>query len=659
MIDKKIELIIIFVSVKPRRKADTSNQGLSKEEVLRKYWGYESFRGVQGEIVDSVLGGCDTLALMPTGGGKSLTYQVPALMKDGVCIVVTPLIALMKDQVDSLRKRSILAEAIHSGMSRRQIDIALDNCTYGNVKFLYISPERITTDLFEFRLSRMTVSFIAIDEAHCISQWGYDFRPSYLRIVDVRRALPSVACLALTASATGLVCEDIMKNLSFKEHKVIRGDFSRRNLSFALRHVDDKSEQLLRLVRNVEGSGIVYMRTREGCEKLSEFLIQNGFTATFYHAGLPHTERSIRQDEWITGKRRIIVATNAFGMGIDKPDVRFVVHYTMCDSLESYYQEAGRAGRDGARSYALLLVSSDDESKIKRRFEMEFPSLELVKDVYEKVCSSLAIGIGEGEYSSHVFNMFDFCQREKLFAGSVRSSLKLLEMNGYMSLTDEMENPARIMFCIARDDLYKVRVGCAELDPFIRIILRLYDGVFSDFRRISESEIAHWSGYTVARVKELLKELWMRRIIRYIPSNRSSLICIESERLSRESLYISPDSYLRRKQLYEERFTNMLSYSQNETVCRAKYMIDYFNGGDSDECEACDVCLTKRRAEKASTARDLRVEILGVLKQRPLSVKALISELKAEPKGVVEKVNELLAEGLIEQSVEGLMEFRG
>lgn len=630
--------------MKPRRKADTSNQGLSKEEVLRKYWGYESFRGVQGEIVDSVLGGCDTLALMPTGGGKSLTYQVPALMKDGVCIVVTPLIALMKDQVDSLRKRSILAEAIHSGMSRRQIDIALDNCTYGNVKFLYISPERITTDLFEFRLSRMTVSFIAIDEAHCISQWGYDFRPSYLRIVDVRRALPSVACLALTASATGLVCEDIMKNLSFKEHKVIRGDFSRRNLSFALRHVDDKSEQLLRLVRNVEGSGIVYMRTREGCEKLSEFLIQNGFTATFYHAGLPHTERSIRQDEWITGKRRIIVATNAFGMGIDKPDVRFVVHYTMCDSLESYYQEAGRAGRDGGRSYALLLVAESDESRIRKRVMMEFPPIEDVKTIYDNLCSYLSIPFEVGAFISYKFNLFDFCRQRKLFGSTVRSAFKILEMNGYLAYIEDATIPSKVMFRIQRDALYDARITKPILDRVMNCVMRLYGGVFSDLKKIDENEIASWCQLSYDDVVESLKELSILRVVYYVSSTHSPIIRLYKNRSKRDELYISPDTYLHRREMCEDRIAKMLEYINNNDSCRSSLLGSYFGDKEPTVCGVCDVCLSKKKRGVVSGV-DIDGDVVAVVREGECDIQQIASQLKISQTKVNECVERLLADG--------------
>ena len=441
-------------------------------EVLKRYWGFTEFRPVQERIIRSAMAGRDTLALMPTGGGKSLTYQVPGLAQPGLCIVVTPLIALMKDQVDRLRARRIPAVAIHSGLSPRQIDIALDNCVYGDVKFLYVAPERLATEAFRLRVERMKVSLLAVDEAHCISQWGYDFRPSYLRIAELREKLPGVPVLALTASATKLVAEDIMRHLRFAEPHILRSSFARPNLSYSVRRTDDKNGQLLRLVQNVPGSGIVYVRTREGTEQIADMLRRQGVTAAAYHGGMGHAERSLRQEEWVAGRTRVMVATNAFGMGIDKPDVRFVAHYAMCDSLESYYQEAGRAGRDGVRSYALLLTSPDDGGRIIKRFEQEFPPLEKIKDIYEKVCSYLQIGIGDGAEASFLFNIHDFCAREHLYSGTVQSALKLLQQNGYMTLTDAQENPARIMFCVSRDDLYRIRVQRDELDHFIRTLLR-------------------------------------------------------------------------------------------------------------------------------------------------------------------------------------------
>ena len=620
-------------------------------DVLKRYWGFTEFRPVQERIIRSVMDGRDTLALMPTGGGKSLTYQIPGLAQEGLCIVVTPLIALMKDQVDRLRARHIPAVAIHSGLSPRAIDIALDNCVYGDVKFLYVAPERLATEAFRLRVVRMNISLVAVDEAHCISQWGYDFRPSYLRM---REKLPGVPVLALTASATKLVAEDIMRHLRFAEPHILRSSFARPNLSYSVRHTDDKNGQLLRLVRNVPGSGIVYVRTREGTEQVADMLRREGITAAAYHGGMGHAERSLRQEEWVSGRTRVMVATNAFGMGIDKPDVRFVAHYSMCDSLESYYQEAGRAGRDGMRSYALLLVSSDDGERIVRRFEQEFPPLEKIKDIYERVCSYLQVGIGDGAQASFLFNIHDFCAREHLYSGTVVSALKLLQQNGYMTLTDAQENPARIMFCVSRDDLYKLRVQRDELDHFIRTLLRLYNGVFTEFRQIDEGEIATWSGYTVQRVKELLKRLWQLRVIRYVPSNRSPILFMDEERLPRADLYLAPETYQRRQELMRERFEHMLAYASNETRCRSAVLEEYFGEGTPAACGVCDICLAHKRAGKqqaqgcATPSADggLREKLRQRLSRGAADPHELAAEFPGEAQQIGRALRELLDEGI-------------
>lgn len=645
----------------------TVGQPVDIHAVLRRYWGYTEFRSVQERIIRAVLDGRDTLALMPTGGGKSLAYQVPTLAREGLCIVVTPLIALMKDQVDRLRALRIPAVAVHSGLSPRQLDIALDNCVYGDVKFLYVAPERLASEAFRLRVVRMNVSLIAVDEAHCISQWGYDFRPSYLRIAELREKLPGVPVLALTASATPRVAEDIQFHLKFAEPNVVRGDFRRPNLSYSVRHTDDKNAQLMRLLQHVAGSGIVYMRTREGTEQLTETLRDAGIAAAAYHGGLGLSERAARQEEWLGGKVRVMVATNAFGMGIDKPDVRFVVHYSMCDSLESYYQEAGRAGRDGQRAYALLLVASDDADRITRRFRQEFPPLEQVKDIYERVCSYLQVGIGDGAGASMLFNIYDFCAREHLYAGAVQSALKLLQQNGYLTLTDAQDHPARVMFCISRDDLYKLRVKRDELDHFIKVLLRLYPGVFSDFRPIDERELATWSGYTVERVKELLKRLWQLRVIRYIPSNRSPMIYFDEERLPRADLYIAPETYARRLELSNERFERMLAYASNDMRCRSVVLDEYFGGRDAEPCGICDVCLARRREEKRRAAEAtegsddeaLRSELLRRLDAGPADPRTLCAGLSCPPERSAESIRALIEEGVFCMQPDGTVKKIG
>ncbi|MDE6876883.1 MAG: RecQ family ATP-dependent DNA helicase, partial [Alistipes sp.] len=468
-----------------------------------------------------------------------------------------------------------------SGLTPRQIDIALDNCAYGDVKFLYVAPERLATEAFRLRVERMNVQLIAVDEAHCISQWGYDFRPSYLRIAELREKLPGVPVLALTASATKPVTDDIMHRLRFAEPRLLRSSFARPNLSYSVRRTDDKNGQLLRLVRNVAGSGIVYMRTREGTEQVAALLRDEGIAALAYHGGLPSAERALRQEEWVKNKVRVMVATNAFGMGIDKPDVRFVVHYSICDSLESYYQEAGRAGRDGQRAYALLLAASDDNARAEQRFKKEFPPLDQIKDIYEQVCSYLQVGIGDGAGTACLFNLHDFCARQHLWSGTVVGALRLLQQNGYLTLTDAQENPARIMFAVHRDDLYKLRVERSDLDHFIRTLLRLYNGIFTEFRPIDEAEIATWSGYTADKVKELLKRLWQLRVIRYVPSNRSPILYFNQERLPRADLYIAPETYQRRQELLRERFSHMTAYAANDTECRSAVLERYFGSEET------------------------------------------------------------------------------
>lgn len=618
----------------------------SIKEILHKYWGYSEFRPAQEQIISSVLAGRDTLALMPTGGGKSLTYQVPTMARKGVCIVVTPLIALMKDQVDRLRKLGISAVAIHSGMSYSKIDIALDNCVYGDVKFLYIAPERLATETFRLRVQRMNVSLLAVDEAHCISQWGYDFRPSYLRIAEVRKMLPEVPILALTASATDMVTKDIMKHLGFKEEHIIRSSFARPNLSYAVRHTDDKNEQLLRIVNNVTGSGIVYMQSREGCEQVATFLQENGISASYYHAGLPHAEREIRQEEWTSGKTRIVVATNAFGMGIDKADVRFVVHYTMSDSLESYYQEAGRAGRDGKRSYAVMLVASNDSSRISKHFSDEFPPLEQIKLIYEKVCDYVQVAVGDGLYASYIFNIHDFCRREHIHISRVRAALKLLQQNNYLTLTEEVDNPARIIFTTGRDDLYKIRVSQDELDNIIRVILRLYDGVFTEFRSIDEKQIAAISGYTIDKVRELLKRMWQMRIIRYIPANTTPILFFNEERLPTNDLYISPESYTHRLRLTQERFENVLRYIGNEQSCRSVMMQNYFGDTDTTVCGVCDICINKKK-EINNKSNSLEDKVLTLIREQNLTSRELCRLIKHDPQEIASAVEKLKAEDKI------------
>lgn len=633
----------------------TEHTHLSVEEILQKWWGYSEFRPMQREIIDSVLRGEDTLALMPTGGGKSLTYQVPALAMEGLCIVITPLIALMKDQVDQLQRRGISAVAVHSGLDPRRIEIALDNCTYGDVKFLYIAPERLATDAFRVRLRRMNVSLIAVDEAHCISQWGYDFRPSYLQIAEVREITPNAPILALTASATDIVAQDIMHHLHFSKEHILRSSFARPNLSYVVREVDDKYYHLLRVINSVEGSGIIYMRTREGAEQLAERLKQERINANYYHAGLPAMERSLRQDDWREDRTRIMVATNAFGMGIDKADVRFVIHYALCDSLEAYYQEAGRAGRDGRRSYAVLLVTKEDSERISKMFKAEFPPIAEIKHIYEQVCNYLQVAIGDGMGSSFNFNIYDFCHTMRVSSMSVINALKILEQNKLMTLIDEQDNPAKLMFTCSRDSLYKLNAGGNDMDRMLRSILRLYNGVFSHFRNIDELQIASTSGLSSERVHELLKMLWRMHIIRYIPASRSPMIYFDSERLPQNDIFIAPKTYRHRYDLAIARFSSMLSYAQSSDVCRSKIIEEYFGEKSAKECGVCDICLAKRR--NGTSTQALNERIINLLSSNELTIKELATTIHGDMNRIVECVDNLVAEGKISITISGKLKI--
>lgn len=626
---------------------------------MKHYWGYDAFRPGQLDVMEGVCRGEDTLALMPTGAGKSLLYQLPAMVIDGTCIVVTPLISLMKDQVDRLRRMGIAAVAIHSGMTLRQIDLALENCLYGKVKFLYVAPERLEGDTFRLRAARMKLSLVAVDEAHCISQWGYDFRPAYLKIAILRRMHPEVPVLALTASATPDVARDIMLHLQMDAGRVVRTTFIRRNLSYSVRGVEDKPMQLLRIINNVSGSGIVYVRTRKKTEQIAQLLEANGISADHYHAGLGYAERTIRQERWMNGTARVMVATSAFGMGIDKADVRFVVHFDIPDSPEEYYQEAGRAGRDGRRSYAVLLASPDERMLARQRFSTEFPPLDKILECYEAIFNYLQIGIGEGKNASMSFNLFEFAARQKIYSSVALNAVKILQMGGYMHLTEELDNPTRIIFTVNRDDLYKIRVEREDLDHFLRTILRLYDGVFTRLTAVDEKEIAYISGYTLQRVQELFKRLWQLRIIKYIPGNRSPLLILTEERLPAKDVYISPTIYETRKKVAAERVEAMFRYAEKGEGCRSVALAAYFGEDGSEECGICDLCIDRKRREGtvAPTPEEvLGKSIINILRREPLTVKELVMYLNIPPEDVVRRIDAMLSSGEISLDESGRLQ---
>ena len=586
---------------------------------------------------------------MPTGGGKSVTYQVPAMAMEGVCVVITPLIALMKDQTDALKRKGILAAAIHSGMSPRQVDIALDNCVYGDYKFLYISPERIDSQMFRARFGKMKVSLIAVDEAHCISQWGYDFRPSYLKISRLREIAPDIPVLALTASATTEVVGDIMDRLGFPEPNIKRISFARPNLSYLVRETENKPEHLMRVINNVAGSGIIYVRTREKCEKLADFLTENGVSADFYHGGMGYASRSLKQDNWLKGKTRIMVATNAFGMGIDKPDVRFVVHFDLADSIETYYQEAGRAGRDGRPAYAVLLLSAKDKMNARKRIDLDFPPADTIRRIYEAIFNHYQIGVGSGKEQVREFNVFEFCSKNRMFIPMVINSLGILQLNGYLMFTDEADHPPRVKFTVSRDDLYKIRIDKQELDYFITVLLRSYTGIFSEFVTVNLNELAYASGYTLDKIGDLFKRLWQLRVLNYIPGSRSSLLIFTEERLPLRDLRISQESYTLRKETAAKRLESMSSYAENRTECRSLVIQRYFGEDTNAQCGKCDVC-RGRDGRGKNSSHTIRERVLELLNDEERDLHGLVSQIGGDVNAVLEEIKQLTAEGKIMQS---------
>jgi ATP-dependent DNA helicase RecQ len=578
------------------------------KQVLVKYWGYSAFRPLQEEIITSVVSGFDTLALMPTGGGKSITFQVPALVKDGICLVITPLISLMKDQVNRLNSLEIKALALHSGMSAEEIDITLENAIFGDYKFLYVSPERIGTRLFQAKAGRLNLSIVAIDEAHCISQWGYDFRPSYLKIARLRDHISDkVPFLALTASATPAVVDDIMEKLEFRKKNLLRTSFARKNISYLVRQVEDKAAYLVKTSGKMGGCGIVYVRSRKRCREVAELLEENGISADYYHAGLSDELRDSKQGKWTKGETRIIVATNAFGLGIDKADVRYVIHWDLPDSIENYYQESGRAGRDGKQSFAVLLLSPSDTSRLKDSVRKKFPPIDRIKDIYEAVCNYLQIPLGSGKEIVYDFNMSEFVTKYRLPVIETYNALQFLQREGYMEFTEEINNPSRVHFIVSRDDLYKFQVANEAFDTFIKLLLRSYTGMFSEFVPINEDALSKKSAASRDTIYNFLVRLSSFNIIKYIPGKKTALIIMTEERLDRKSLLISPENYLHVKEKYEERLSRMIDYAESENKCRSVTILNYF-GEESDRCGSCDICRERNEVGLSKYEFDLILE---------------------------------------------------
>ena len=565
-------------------------------DILKQYWGYDAFRGIQEDIINSIGQGKDTLGLMPTGGGKSITFQVPALAQEGLCLVVTPLIALMKDQVANLRSRGIKAVAIYSGMTREEIIVALENCIFGDYKFLYISPERLGTEIFQIKLRKMHVSMVTVDESHCISQWGYDFRPAYLNISEIRKMLPGVPVLALTATATPDVVKDIQQRLEFREENVFRMSFERKNLSYVVRHTENKEEELIHILNSMPGSAIVYTRNRKATKDIATLLIRHHISAENYHAGLSNAEKDARQKNWQSGTSRVMVATNAFGMGIDKPDVRLVVHMDMPDSPEAYFQEAGRAGRDGLTAYAVLLFSPRDKTQLARRIPDSFPDKSFIRQIYEHLNYYYQMAMGDGQGCTHEFNLDEFCRRFKHFPVQTDSALCILSRTGYIEYTDEQENSSRLKFTLRRDELYRIKEQSKETEQVIQTVLRCYGGVFSDYVYIEEALLARQTGLTPPQIYECLKSLTQRRILHYIPRKKTPYITYTQNRIDSEKLIIPPAVYEERKKSYESRIKAMIEYATSEEHCRSRMLLLYFGEKNEHNCLRCDVCLSKHNS---------------------------------------------------------------
>ena len=571
------------------------------QSILRKYWGYDDFRGIQHDLIESIGAGHDTLGLMPTGGGKSITFQVPAMAMEGVCIVITPLIALMKDQVHHLRQIGIQAAAIYSGMQHGSILQTLENCVLGSTKLLYVSPERLSSNLFQTKLRHMQVSFITVDEAHCISQWGYDFRPSYLEIANIRELLPDVPVLALTATATPQVVDDIQDKLTIKNSatgttissgfNVFRMSFERKNLSYLVKHSDDKHYDLIRLLEQAQGSAIVYVRSRRHAREISEHLCEAGLSATFYHAGLDHADKDKRQRDWQHDRVRIMVATNAFGMGIDKPDVRLVIHYDCPDSIEAYFQEAGRAGRDGKPAQAILLYNNSDNAKLQKRINDTYPPKNDIRQIYEHLAYYYQIATGDGYGVAHEFNIEEFCIRFRHFPIQVNSALQILERAGYIEYDEEADNEARVKFLVGRDDLYRLEHVTPEEDKVIVCLLRNYGGLFADYGYIDESMVAQQTGITQPQCYDILKSLSQRHLISFIPRKQVPFIRYSQRREDAEHIVLPASIYEDRKEQYTIRIQAMLKYAKETDYCRSRMLLEYFGEKSAKDCGQCDVCL--------------------------------------------------------------------
>jgi len=595
-------------------------------EILKQYWGHSTFRVPQEDIIQAVISGKDVLALLPTGGGKSVCFQVPTLLLEGICIVITPLIALMQDQVEQLKKKGIQAYSVHSGMSHREIDITLDNCIYGKVKFLYLSPERLLTELFRERFKKMKVCLVAIDEAHCISQWGYDFRPPYLRIAELRDIKPAIPFIALTASATQMVKNDIAEKLKLRDASVFQRSVVRENLSFVVRKTENKEKKLLEVLRKVEGSAIIYVRSRKATTDLSKWLNKQGIKSTFYNAGLTHEDRNIRQQEWISNQVRVMVSTNAFGMGINKADVRTVIHMDLPENLEAYYQEAGRAGRDGKRAFAVLIFHDADVLALDQKIQQSQPSIEYLKKTYQALANYYQLAEGSSEGESFDFELEEFCKRFNLRSSSVYPALKKLEETGLIQFSESFYRPSRLHFSIDKKKLYEFQVANEKYDPLIKTLLRLYGGeLFAEFIPISESHAGKVMKLTTKRIADDLLKLSKLQLLNYEPASDKPQVTFVLPRQDANHLPIDLTWLEQRRSLVLEKKDAMIAYVTQSHRCRMEVIQEYFNEEALIPCSICDVCIEKRKKENRTTFEDYGQQIVYLLKQKPLAADELES----------------------------------
>jgi len=613
-------------------------------EILQHYWGYTQFRPPQDEIIQAVLDKRDVLAILPTGGGKSICFQVPVLMQEGICLVITPLIALMQDQVKQLKQRGIAAVSVHAGMHHREIDITLDNCVFGKIKFLYLSPERLQTDLFKERVKRMNVCLVAIDEAHCISQWGYDFRPPYLQIAELREVKPDVPFIALTATATSVVKEDIISKLNLSNPALFQKSFARENLSFVVRKTETKEKKLLEVLRKVPGSAIIYVRSRKSTASLAAFLNKNKISSTFYHAGLTHQDRISRQEEWISNQSRVMVATNAFGMGIDKPDVRVVVHMDLPENLESYYQEAGRAGRDGKRSYAAIIFHEVDVLSLQNKVLQSQPEIDYLKKIYQAVANHFQVAEGSSQGESYDFDLDGFCNKFSFKSTDVYPALKKLEEFGLLDFNESFYRPSLLHFTFDKKKLYEFQIAHERFDLLIKALLRLYGGeLYSDFTPVSENQIALMMKQSVSTIKLELGQLNNLQVLVYEPVNESPKITFVLPRQDADRLPIDRKEFDRRRTLHLSKMEAMKSYVEQNHRCRMQVIQEYFDEITYATCEICDVCISKRKTENLAMLKDYEQQILYLLKQKPMTVEELETAVDPQEKELfIEVVREMV-----------------